>query len=115
MSTLSQLTGGNTAVSITPAKPKEKAVIDLTDEDETPPAPPTIGSQQTNNVSVNQGQRRSLPAQGSNTNSNLPQYGRTPPLTRIPPGSQMANSNKSRQMAMQGERNTIFKCTNCYL
>ncbi|XP_013111265.2 myb-like protein X [Stomoxys calcitrans] len=107
MSTLSQLTGGNTAVSITPAKPKEKAVIDLTDEDETPSAP-----QQTNNAPAVQAQRRSLPVQSSNMNSTQQQYGRTaPPLTRIPPNSQMANTNKSRQMAMQGQKNSPYSST----
>lgn len=100
MNTLTQLTGGNTAVSITPAKPKEKAVIDLTDEDEIPPpAPHPISPQQTNSASIAQAQRRSLPAQSSNANVSQ-QYGRTaPPLARIPP-SQVANSNKNR---MQGK------------
>uniref|UniRef100_T1PE93 Fibronectin type-III domain-containing protein n=1 Tax=Musca domestica TaxID=7370 RepID=T1PE93_MUSDO len=108
MNTLTQLTGGNTAVSITPAKPKEKAVIDLTDEDEIPPpAPLPISPQQTNSASIAQAQRRSLPAQSSNANVSQ-QYGRTaPPLARIPP-SQVANSNKNR---MQGLKNNSFAST----
>ncbi|XP_073844409.1 fibronectin-III type domain-containing protein windei [Musca autumnalis] len=107
MNTLTQLTGGNTAVSITPAKPKEKAVIDLTDEDELPPASHQISPQQTNSA---QAQRRSIPAQNSNTNTNnmSQQYGRpAQPLTRIPP-SQVANSNKNR---MQGQKNNSFTST----
>lgn len=99
INTLTHLTGGNTAVSITPAKPKEKAVIDLTDEDEAPGQ--TAGSQAGTQMPVNQVQRRSLPAQ-NNANSQV-QYGRAGPSpARIPPNNQMAN-NKNRQMSsMQG-------------
>lgn len=100
INTLTHLTGGNTAVSITAAKPKEKAVIDLTDEDEAPGQ--TAGSQAGAQTPVNQVQRRSLPAQ-NNANSQV-QYGRAAPsLARIPPANQMAN-NKNRQMSsMQGK------------
>lgn len=96
INTLTHLTGGNTAVSITPAKPKEKAVIDLTDEDETPGQTPAT---QIPNTQV---QRRSLPAQNS-TNSQL-QYGRAaPPLARIPPNAnQMVNNNKRQMSTIQG-------------
>ncbi|XP_061388630.1 activating transcription factor 7-interacting protein 1 [Musca vetustissima] len=109
MNTLTQLTGGNTAVSITPAKPKEKAVIDLTDEDEIPSAPQQqmISPQQTNPA-----QRRSLPAQTNNTNvSQQQQYGgRTaPPLARIPPSQILIFTFFVHDFA--GQKNNSFTST----
>lgn len=89
---MTHLGGGNTAVSITPAKPKEKAVIDLTDEDEAPSQTPNAQSSTQN--SALHAQRRSLPVQ-SNPNSQL-QYGRSaPPLARIAP----ASNSKNRQIS----------------
>ncbi|XP_065366736.1 activating transcription factor 7-interacting protein 1 [Calliphora vicina] len=105
INTLTHLTGGNTAVSITPAKPKEKAVIDLTDEDETPGQTPSV--QPATQVPVTQVPRRSLP--GQNTANSQLQYGRAaPPLARIPPGNQMAN-NKNRQLSsLQAQKSGSF-------
>ena len=102
INTLTHLSGSSTAVSITPAKPKEKAVIDLTDEDEAPQQ--TSSSQSTAQNTVPHTQRRNLPVQ-NNTNSQL-QYGRSaPPLARIPP----APNNKNRQMsAIQGRSLTLL-------
>lgn len=96
LNSLTHLTGSNTAVSITPAKPKEKAVIDLTDEDETPIQ--STGIQAVTQIpGAQQLQRRSLP--GPNNSSSQLQHGRAPPtLARVPPASQMAN-NKNRQMS----------------
>ncbi|XP_037810822.1 activating transcription factor 7-interacting protein 1 [Lucilia sericata] len=105
INTLTHLTGGNTAVSITPAKPKEKAVIDLTDEDETPGQVSSV--QPATQVPVTQVQRRSLP--GQNTSNTQLQYGRAAPtMARIPPANQMAN-NKNRQMSsLQAQKSNSF-------
>ncbi|XP_023291895.2 activating transcription factor 7-interacting protein 1 [Lucilia cuprina] len=106
INTLTHLTGGNTAVSITPAKPKEKAVIDLTDEDETPGQVSSV--QSATQVPGTQVQRRSLPGQNTVSTTQL-QYGRAAPnMARIPPANQMAN-NKNRQMSsLQAQKSNSF-------
>uniref|UniRef100_A0A1B0FJS7 Fibronectin type-III domain-containing protein n=1 Tax=Glossina morsitans morsitans TaxID=37546 RepID=A0A1B0FJS7_GLOMM len=106
LSSINHLSGTNTSVSITPAKPKEKAVIDLTDEDEAPSAPPASVSTGSAVISTTS-QRRSLPSQ-SNFNTPMPYSRPAPPLARVTPSNQIA-ANKLRAIApMPNAKNSIY-------
>uniref|UniRef100_A0A1B0BHK3 Fibronectin type-III domain-containing protein n=1 Tax=Glossina palpalis gambiensis TaxID=67801 RepID=A0A1B0BHK3_9MUSC len=106
LSSINHLSGTNTSVSITPAKPKEKAVIDLTDEDEAPTAPPASVPTGSAVISTTS-QRRSLPSQ-SNFNTPMPYSRPAPPLARVTPSNQIA-ANKLRAIApMPTAKNSIY-------
>uniref|UniRef100_A0A1A9WYI4 Fibronectin type-III domain-containing protein n=1 Tax=Glossina brevipalpis TaxID=37001 RepID=A0A1A9WYI4_9MUSC len=110
LSSINHLSGTNTSVSITPAKPKEKAVIDLTDEDEAPP--PLAASVSTGPAVIsNASQRRSLPPQ-SNFNTPMPYSRPAPPLARVTPTNQIAGNKLRPLTPMAAGRNSMYSGLN---